>query len=146
MNREQTKTTEQPRTEPVEKLFTVAEANSALVLIRKIVSDIVSEYRRLMSLRDEEQELASHIGQTNQLEQLGTEIERSVESLTSLHTELTDTGCVLKDWARGLVDFPAEHEDRRIWLCWRMDEPQITHWHELDAGFAGRKPVAPALI
>ena len=34
-------------------------------------------------------------------------------------------------------------DDRLVWLCWRYGEQSIDHYHELDAGFAGRKPLAP---
>ena len=28
---------------------------------------------------------------------------------------------------------------REVYLCWRLGEPQVMFWHELDAGFAGRQ-------
>ena len=48
-------------------------------------------------------------------------------------------GVTLRDIGTGLVDFPALANGRPIWLCWRLDEDEIAHWHELDAGIAGRK-------
>jgi hypothetical protein len=50
-------------------------------------------------------------------------------------------GIEVKDINHGLVDFPARRDDRDVYLCWRYDEPSITHWHDLDAGFAGRQPL-----
>ena len=44
----------------------------------------------------------------------------------------------------GLVDFPGEMDGRLIYLCWRLGEPSIQHWHEIDAGFAGRQPLSQA--
>lgn len=41
----------------------------------------------------------------------------------------------------GLVDFPGEIGGRRIFLCWRLGEEAVEHWHETDAGFAGRQPL-----
>ena len=41
----------------------------------------------------------------------------------------------------GLVDFRALLEGRTVYLCWRWGEARITHWHELDTGFAGRRPI-----
>lgn len=46
---------------------------------------------------------------------------------------------VLRDPQSGLVDFLGEVDGRRVWLCWRADEERVTHFHELDSGFAGRK-------
>ena len=47
----------------------------------------------------------------------------------------------LKDYQTGLIDFIGRHEGRDVYLCWKLGEEQITHWHELNAGFAGRQPV-----
>ena len=58
-------------------------------------------------------------------------------SIAALHT----AGIVVRDITRGLVDFPAIRDDEEIYLCWLVDEPEIEHWHELDAGFAGRRPL-----
>ena len=127
--------------EQTEKLFTVAEANSALVLVRRIVNDIVRQYRKLLALRDERHELALMAGNVERLEEIDQQIEQRMDLLNSGQAELLAIGCELKDWAGGLVDFPALHQGRRVWLCWRLDEPVVAHWHELDAGFAGRKPL-----
>jgi hypothetical protein len=48
---------------------------------------------------------------------------------------------VLRDPETGLVDFPGEREGRRVWLCWRLGEDRVGHWHELDTGFIGRQPL-----
>ena len=50
-------------------------------------------------------------------------------------------GVTLRDIGTGLVDFPALVNGRPIWLCWKLGEDDIAHWHELDAGIAGRKPL-----
>jgi hypothetical protein len=52
---------------------------------------------------------------------------------------LAEEDIVLRDPDQGLVDFPGELEGRRVWLCWRVGEDRVGHWHELDSGFAGRK-------
>jgi hypothetical protein len=48
---------------------------------------------------------------------------------------------VIKDLARGLVDFPSLIGDREVFLCWEKDEADIEFWHDLDAGYAGREPL-----
>ena len=50
-------------------------------------------------------------------------------------------GVTLRDIGTGLVDFPALANGRPIWLCWKLGEDEVGHWHELDAGIAGRKPL-----
>jgi hypothetical protein len=54
---------------------------------------------------------------------------------------LAEADVVLRDPETGLVDFPGEVEGRRVWLCWRLGEERVAHFHELDSGFVGRKPL-----
>jgi hypothetical protein len=56
--------------------------------------------------------------------------------------ELHAADIVVRDVVRGLVDFPAVRDGDEVYLCWLVDEPEIEHWHELDAGFAGRRRLA----
>jgi hypothetical protein len=56
--------------------------------------------------------------------------------------ELQAADIVVRDLRRGLVDFPAVRDGEEVYLCWLVDEPEIGHWHELDAGFAGRRRLA----
>jgi hypothetical protein len=54
---------------------------------------------------------------------------------------LTSDGIVLRDADTGLIDFPARRDGRLVYLCWRPDEDLVGHWHEVDSGFGGRKPL-----
>ena len=53
---------------------------------------------------------------------------------------LDERDIVLRDIATGLVDFPALVSGRQVWLCWRGGEAAIGFWHNVDEGFAGRRP------
>ena len=55
--------------------------------------------------------------------------------------KLENMGCIVKDLNLGLLDFLAYHDGREILLCWKVGEESIHHWHELDTGFSGRKPI-----
>ena len=55
--------------------------------------------------------------------------------------EIDSIGVQVKDLSIGLLDFPCEVEGQTILLCWKLGEPAITHWHGLQEGFAGRKPI-----
>jgi len=55
--------------------------------------------------------------------------------------KLEKTGCVLKDLEQGLIDFCCKFEGRDIFLCWKLGEEKVKAWHEVDDGFAGRKPI-----
>jgi hypothetical protein len=55
--------------------------------------------------------------------------------------EFEELDIVLRDLDRGLVDFPSLRDGNEIYLCWIDGESDIEFWHELDAGFAGRRPL-----
>jgi len=65
---------------------------------------------------------------------LGEELAKGVQAVRR-------RGCVLKDLDRGLLDFYALSGDRLIFLCWQLGEAEISHWHTLEGGFAGRRPL-----
>ena len=70
------------------------------------------------------------------------DLDASIDRLEQLVDELSGVGVELKDYETGLVDFVGRHDGRDVYLCWKLGEERITHWHELNAGFAGRKPVS----
>src|SRR5262249_33900136 len=67
------------------------------------------------------------------------EFERGRERMEELVGELRQLGVELKDFFAGLVDFPCWMDGREVYLCWKQGEPEVAHWHEVDAGFAGRQ-------
>jgi hypothetical protein len=124
---------------PRRRVFTLREANSALPLIGRIINDIVRLYREMAAVQ---QRLASEslaVGEREVVELLAEQQEGRFEGYVE---ELHEIGCELKDANMGLVDFVGRHEGREIYLCWHLGEGQISHWHELHAGFAGRRPIA----
>jgi hypothetical protein len=60
--------------------------------------------------------------------------------------EIDSIGVQVKDIDIGLLDFPCEVEGRVVLLCWKMGEPSITHWHSIEEGFAGRKPIDERIV
>lgn len=125
------------------RLFTVDGANKSLVLVRRIVRDIVTAYGEFMKLREAAEKLGQSAGVREQLAAMQTQIEERAAKLQQLQDELTGVGCELKDWARGLVDFPAIHDGRKVCLCWTPEEAEVSFWHEWNAGFAGRRAIEP---
>ena len=121
--------------------FTLQRANQALVLVRRVVADIVARYAELMALRKERDEALGTPGEPERTQELGEHIAQRVAELNRLNRELLAIGCILKDWRIGLVDFPAMRNGQRVWLCWRLGEPAVGHWHALEEGAAGRRPV-----
>jgi hypothetical protein len=73
----------------------------------------------------------------------GRPVARATLELQRAVAELQAADIVVRDVMRGLVDFPALRDGEEIYLCWLVDEPEIEFWHELDAGFAGRRRLTP---
>jgi hypothetical protein len=65
----------------------------------------------------------------------------ATETLREEIQRLAEEEIVLRDPQTGLVDFPGEREGERVWLCWLLGEERVAHWHPLDTGFAGRRPL-----
>ena len=74
-----------------------------------------------------------------ELQQVQAELERDDLRMREYLQELSDLGVVLKDPFSGLIDFPSRMDGREVYLCWRLGEPEVAFWHELEAGFAGRQ-------
>jgi len=118
------------------KYFSLAEANRTLPLVKAIVKDI-SDLAQSMRVRHEK--LAEMTGEPR--EEIEDSLEPDQDRLQELIDELTALGVELKDFFTGLADFPCWINGREVSLCWKLDEPTIGHWHEVWAGFAGRRKI-----
>ncbi|WP_422926442.1 DUF2203 domain-containing protein [Singulisphaera sp. PoT] len=128
------------------RYFSVEEANRTLPLVRAIVTDIVQQWHTVNELK---QRLTAVMGErkrpsgdiySEEFAQSQSEMEAEEEKLASYIEELTKLGVELKG-PDGLCDFYSMMDGREVYLCWRLGEPEVGHWHELNAGFAGRKPL-----
>ena len=132
------------------KLFTIDEANRALPLVRRIVADLRDEYHTWRELMARYEIIAAgtraYLGEDQYEVDLRHELAERATRLDGLLDELKAVGCELKDFELGLVDFYALLDDRLVFLCWRLGEPRIEYWHEVDAGIAGRQPVDETLF
>jgi hypothetical protein len=120
------------------KYFKLEEANRSLTYVSRVVEDITGCYRQAVEIR---QRLERPHPEDN-AEQLRSRYELAMDKLNELIDELHQVGVELKDFDKGLVDFPAIHEGREVLLCWHRGEKTIQAWHEVDAGFAGRQDIA----
>jgi hypothetical protein len=128
------------------RLFTVEEANALIPFLEQRLARL-NELRLLA--RDVSEELAdlemkarsngsAHAGELEILRERLDEYRREIRSVVE---EIADLGGEIKSIEEGLIDFPARREGRVVYLCWKQGEDRIHYWHELDAGFAGRKPL-----
>jgi hypothetical protein len=126
------------------RYFTVSEANATLPLVRAILADVTALARQL---RDRHERLmrvlpdgrAAGEAHREELLHVQEELQRDQQRMVDYERELRDLGVELKDYQVGLIDFPCLRDGREVYLCWKMGEPEVGHWHELDAGFAGRQ-------
>ena len=117
--------------------FTLEQANRALPLVRRIVTDIVQT-------REQATDLQSQLEAANGKapKRVQQDLDVAIDKLHAYLDELTEIGCELKDFQSGLVDFIGHHQGREIYLCWKLGEETIAYFHEITSGFAGRIPVS----
>ena len=122
-----------------ERHYTLAEANAALGWVGEAIV-------RLRAARDnlsdeEAREALAEAGPQNGGGTPGRVVSEAFVELRGALARFRDAGIVLRDLERGLVDFPAIRAGREVYLCWIEGEPEIGFWHDLEAGFEGRKPL-----
>ena len=44
------------------------------------------------------------------------------------------------------VDFPSQRNGEMVYLCWQLGEDEISHWHDMEAGFAGRQQLFATVV
>jgi hypothetical protein len=113
--------------------FTLQQANKALSLVTRIVRDIVNTHERATQLQAKLEE------STGRESALQLQLDSALEQLQDYVDELGSIGVELKDYESGLIDFPGRHQGRDIYLCWKLGEDKVDHWHELHSGYAGRQ-------
>lgn len=124
------------------KLFTVEEANALLPSVRELLKEIQSSRRRLAKFADAAKLAAEAAEQGGGGIDDGIRYANLLTKFTSTMAELDSLGVQLKDFDRGLIDFPSLRDGRVVLLCWQLGEgDELEWWHDLDAGFAGRTPL-----
>lgn len=127
-------------TEQFPHLFTPEEANILLEEIRPLVAEMLAAREAILTLRPSLKGMLDKMvgnGGSRQAGELLEEFERLREAVA----QIQEKGVLVKDIQSGLLDFPSLREGRTVFLCWQYDEPGVTFWHEIDTGFAGRKPL-----
>jgi hypothetical protein len=131
------------------RLFTEEEANDALAVVGPLVERLVSARRRFLAesgrLADVRRKVTGNGGglDPGRVDEAQAAAEGVAGEIGVLVAELEEAGVQVKDLDRGLVDFPARHPESGdlVLLCWHLGEERVAHWHGLEDGFAGRKPL-----
>ena len=133
----------------MEKIFTLDEANRTLPLVSRIVDDLVQDHRRWED-KVREFEVAT-VGASPErpdaiAELLQIEAQRLARDIEGYIAELNDLGVICKGMDTGLVDFRGQIDGREVFYCWKLGEPSVQYWHEIDAGFVGRQKLNPLAL
>jgi hypothetical protein len=120
-----------------DQIYTVESANA---LLPHLAPTLV-ELREKFEAASEIQASLARIAATNGHSQSPDDEKRTLARVAELLERIQEWGLQLRDVATGLVDFPAEVNGRPAYLCWRLGEPDVAHWHSPDDGFRGRRPL-----
>ena len=126
------------------RLFTVEEANELLPTVRSLMERV---FQRIELLRGRSQKVVrrDQLDPDNAkfMEKLQEDdtIARIIKELQELVQEIHDLGCICKGVEQGLVDFPCSLGDEIVFLCWQYGEERVSHWHRIEEGFTGRRPL-----
>jgi hypothetical protein len=131
---------EAPRT------YTIEEANALVSQVRAVLLQLAVEKGRLeqaivsLTAHGDGSAGNGNVTHADALARSEAEMSEIGGGMRALVQHLESLGVELRDLEQGLVDFPGERDERPVWLCWRLAEPQVAFWHPLDEGFATRRP------
>jgi hypothetical protein len=135
------------------RTFTVAEAETLLPVLESLLRSAIEAKALIEEVDAEQQELANRIflnGGTMvnvvKVARRKAEREKALQKAKDAVAEIDATGVQVKDLDIGLLDFPCVVGDEVILLCWKLGEKKITHWHGVEEGFKGRKPIDERIL
>ncbi len=131
-----------------QRTFTLDEAQALLPVLESLLRRSLEGKQLIEKIEAEFQEVSQRIflggGTRVDIAHLAVrkaEKEKALQRVKDALAEIDSTGVQVKDLDIGLLDFPCRVQDQVILLCWKLGEKQITHWHGLEEGFKGRKPI-----
>jgi hypothetical protein len=135
------------------RTFTLTEAESLLPVLESLLRSAIEAKKLIEEVDGEQQTLANRIfisgGLTVDIVAAArrkAEREKALQKAKDAVAEIDATGVQVKDLDIGLLDFPCVVGDDVILLCWKLGETGITHWHGMEEGFKGRKPIDERII
>ena len=129
------------------RYFDVDAANEALVEVAPLLATLADQRAELIRLRDRALATSTPAGAApEELEEddvrlIRLRMQGVIDQMSAAVARIDALGITLRDIERGLIDFPALAAGRQVWLCWQLGEADVDHWHELEDGFGGRRPL-----
>jgi hypothetical protein len=135
------------------RTFTVSEAETLLPILESLLRSAMQAKQLIEEVDTEMQSLSNRIflnGGTRvdivSVARRKAEREKAVQRAKDAVAEIDATGVQVKDLDIGLLDFPCVVGEEVILLCWKLGEKKISHWHNTQEGFAGRKPIDERIL
>src|SRR6185369_8069988 len=129
-------------------LFTVDKANRLLQELKPQIEQLVTERRDMRRIEERLNVMSLALAGASADNPDAAEARHLVTERTEIAARvrkgleaIQSRGCVVKDLDQGLLDFYSLAGDRLVFLCWKLGEPEVAHWHTLDGGFASRRPL-----
>jgi hypothetical protein len=143
-----------------ERHYTLEQASAVMGWVAERIERIRAAHRMLVALGAEAGDAIAALDPTSGGSYPGRAVAQPLVELSRTVGELEAVDIVVRDFERGLVDFPAVRSrttrvasiqarldaesspdaSEEIYLCWLVDEEQeIGFWHAPEAGFAGRR-------
>lgn len=130
------------------KTFTLEEAQALLPVLGSLLKRALDARQSAVRIDRELQQLSQRIylsGGMNvdvlRVSRQRAALDDHLQQVQDSVAEIDSIGVEVKDLESGLLDFPCRIEDEVVLLCWKQGEPRIAHWHTMDDGFRGRKPI-----
>lgn len=129
------------------RFYAIDEANAALPDVERILVALRDQREELIQLRDRVVAASPSDGETpttgaaEQIRLLRLGMQGLIDQMQAGVARLVEMDVTLRDISTGLIDFPALLSGRPIWLCYRLGEPDVGHWHPHDEGFESRRPL-----
>ncbi|MBI3317397.1 MAG: DUF2203 domain-containing protein [Candidatus Omnitrophica bacterium] len=128
------------------KLFTVEEANRLIPKLTEWLHDLHARQKQLAAFEVEIDalELVTKKPEEGLSPEIAKKVEEYNQRVTAFYEildKIHDLGCYLKDVEIGLIDFCMIYQERMVYLCWKLGEAEITHWHDIGRGYSQRQPL-----
>lgn len=130
------------------RFYAIDEANAALPEVERILAALRDQREELIALRDRVVAASPPDGETptddaaERIRLLRLGMQGLIDQMQAGVARLVELDITLRDISTGLIDFPALVSGRPIWLCWRLGEDDVAHWHAHDEGFDTRRPLS----
>ena len=133
------------------RVFTIEEVNALIPRLKLLVAEQLAKQgeieRRLADLSRLSGGVPSSLepdaDDASEMVRVKDELRQRIARYQEGWQRVQELGAVVKDPQIGLLDFYGRIDGRLVWLCWRYGEEALGYYHELEAGYSGRRPLGP---